>query len=131
MASVAVVGGSEETRLLLRGLLRLHGHQVVGEGAAFAEILPRDSAAEGPTTVVADVDLDDPETGRTLAAIRRARPSLRIVLLTPHRSARVEAKARELGLAGILRRPFAVRELMEAVEGRPGALPPSPTPRHP
>ncbi len=121
MAVVAIVGGSEETRLLLRGLLRLYRHRVVGEGPTFAAIPPGNAPDSRPTAVVADLDLDDPEAQEALARARRDHPSLRIVVLTSHRTPRIESKAHELGADSVIRRPFAVRELMEAVEAPPPA----------
>ncbi len=125
MATVAIVGGSEETRLLLRGLLRLFHHRVVGEGATVTAMRDRRSEPTLASVALVDFDLDAPETPRELDEMRRTYPGVRIVLLTTSRAAADEAKARALGIDGILRRPFAVHELMEVLEPV-AAEPPSP-----
>jgi DNA-binding NarL/FixJ family response regulator len=123
MTDVLVAGGSEETRLLLRGLLRLHHHRVIGDLASGSAtlIIPADAKA---LVVVVDADLQDPEWERAIAEARRQHPDLKIVLLTATRSTEVLAKARNLGVSAIVRRPFAVRELIDAVGP---AAPPPPT----
>ena len=115
MASVAIVGGTEETRLLLRGLLRLYRHRVVGEGPTFSTVRWT-AGADPPSAAVVDFDLDDAEAVAALRVAKREHPSMRVLLLTPSRTASVEARAREVGVDALVRRPFAVHELMEALE---------------
>jgi DNA-binding NarL/FixJ family response regulator len=128
MTDVLVAGGSEETRLLLRGLLRLHHHRVLGDLASGSATLTIPSDARGLVAVV-DADLQDPEWERAISEARQQHPDLRVVLLTATRSTEVLAKARTLGVAAIVRRPFAVRELIDAVG--PAAAPPSPPETNP
>jgi DNA-binding NarL/FixJ family response regulator len=125
MTDVLVAGGSEETRLLLRGLLRLHHHRVIGDLASGSATLTIPADAKALVAVV-DANLQDPEWERAIADARRQHPDLKIVLLTATRSTEVLAKARTLGVAAIVRRPFAVRELIEAVG--PATPPASPAP---
>jgi len=123
MTDVAIVGGSEETRLLLRGLVRLHHHRVVFEGPNPASLgeLP----AEPSTLVVlVDADLEAAEWSAAIAGALRESPSRRGVLIAPSRSARIEQRAKELGFASVLRRPFAVHELVEVLTTPPEATPP-------
>ncbi|MCI4350341.1 MAG: hypothetical protein L3K15_02355 [Thermoplasmata archaeon] len=123
MTDVLVAGGSEETRLLLRGLLRLHHHRVVGDlGSGTATLtIPPDSKE---LVVVVDADLQDPEWEKAIGDARRQHGNLKVVLLTATRSTEVLAKAKNLGVAAIVRRPFAVRELIDAVGPSP---PPAPS----
>ncbi|MCI4339842.1 MAG: hypothetical protein L3K06_03670 [Thermoplasmata archaeon] len=114
MADVAIVGGSEETRLLLRGLVRLHHHRVLSEGAgpeALSE-LPEEPAS---LVVLIDADIEKPEWAEPIRLALRDRPSRRAVLISPTRSPRIENRSKELGFATLLRRPFAVHELVEAI----------------
>ena len=115
MQHVAIAGGTDETRLLLRGLVRLHHHRVVAEGFGpeTLEELPKDSAA---TVVLIDADLDDARWAETVRRCAESRPGTRIVLLTASRSPQVEARARGLGVVALLHRPFAVHELVAVIE---------------
>lgn len=115
MANVIIVGGSEETRLLLRGLLRLYRHRVVADGPKF-EALGAIPAAESPSVAVVDLDLDDSQRAAEMARAMKAAPTLRVLLLTSERGARAEHRAKELGVERVVVRPFAVHDLMEAVE---------------
>lgn len=115
MKHVAIAGGTDETRLLLRGLVRLHHHRVVAEGfgpETLAEI-PKDG---GDPVVLIDADLEDAKWSEPVRQFTKAFPSARVVLLTASRSPQVESQARSLGVATLLHRPFAVHELVEAIE---------------
>ena len=119
MTNVIIVGGNDETSLLLRGLLRLHRQRVLGEGTT-PSYLARLPDGQGPEVLLLDVDLEDSEWFGAVRSVIGAHPGMRTILLTPTRSGRVEELARQAGVAHLLRRPFAVHELIEAVD--PGAL---------
>jgi hypothetical protein len=130
MADVAIIGGSEETRLLLRGLVRLHRHRVVFEGSGPVGL--RDLPAEPLGLVVLlDADVESAEWAEPIRRALRSFPGRRAILISPTRSPRIEGRAKELGFAVLLRRPFAVHELVEAISPPPvpaTSAPPAPTP---
>lgn len=115
MASVVIVGGSEESRLLLRGLLRLYRHRVVADGPRF-DALRSIPSGVAPSVAVVDLDIDDAQSAAEVAEAMKSIPSLHFLLLTSERSVRTEGRAKELGIERVVIRPFAVHDLMEAVE---------------
>lgn len=115
MASVVIVGGSEESRLLLRGLLRLYRHRVVADGPRF-DALRAIPSGVAPSVAVVDIDLEDAQSAAEMAQAMRSLPSLHFLLLTSERGVRTEGRAKELGIERVVIRPFAVHDLMEAVE---------------
>jgi DNA-binding NtrC family response regulator len=120
MANVVIAGGSDETRLLLRGLVRLHHHRVVAEGygpETLAQV-PKEVAA--PVFLI-DCDLEDPKWAQHLAGVADRHPQHRVILLTSDGSASFEAKVRAKGVDFLLRRPFAVQDLVEAIGPSPTA----------
>ena len=114
MANTAVVGGSREVRLLIKGLLRLHHHVVVAEGPTFDVLdgLPADSQ---PEVVVVDFDLEEPGRLEAIKVARKARAKVRFVLLTPGGGKPLRETGRAVGADAVIGRPFAVRDLIEAV----------------
>jgi CheY-like chemotaxis protein len=117
---VAIYSGNDEIRLLLRGLLKLHRFHVVREGGVPAALrdLPKDSSP----VVVLDADLDEMGWVEAIQVLRKERPELRVILLTATRSPRVEGQAKASGIDVVVRRPFPVHALLEAVQGG-GAVP--------
>lgn len=119
--SAVVVAGDEETRVLLRGLLRLHRVRVVGEADGSRgglELLRR----HHPRLLLADAVLADGSVQELVARGREADPGVRIVLLAP------AARAPPGNAADVvLLRPFRIRQLAEALQLGP-APPPGPVP---
>ena len=129
MKHVAIAGGSDETRLLLRGLVRLHHHKVLVEGAG-PEVFAKIPGEVADPVVLLDVDLEDPRWSDSVPKAVAKLPKARFVLITPSRSAQFEGRVRALGIAAVLHRPFAVHELVEIIEPTdsaaepPGSAPP-------
>ncbi|HZY70428.1 MAG TPA: hypothetical protein VFF67_05560 [Thermoplasmata archaeon] len=121
-----VVAGEEETRVLLRGLLRLHHVRVVGEAAGAtqgAELL----AAYHPKVLVADATLTEGDCGSLVETARRSEPSTWIVVITPDRRRPVPA----LGTTppdAILTRPFRIQEFADVLSTGAGAAAAAATP---
>jgi CheY-like chemotaxis protein len=122
LANVVIVGGSEEAQLILRGLLRLHQHRIVGTGLQGTAALEALRQATNPVLLL-DVDSKEPVWTEFVPEARKVNPTTRVVLLTPSRSTRLDGQARSLGVAALVRRPFAIQELLSAVE--PSAASPS------
>ncbi|MCI4344819.1 MAG: hypothetical protein L3J87_04260 [Thermoplasmata archaeon] len=108
-----VVAGDEETRVLLRGLLRLHHVQVLGEAAG-------STAGVGllrthhPNLLIADSSLAEGSCASLVAEARDAGPPIRVVVLTPDRRRGLP----EMGAKrpdAILTRPFRIREFAEVI----------------
>jgi DNA-binding NarL/FixJ family response regulator len=112
-STAVVVAGDEETRVLLRGLLRLHHVQVLGEAAG-------STAGVGllrthhPTLLVADASLAEGSCASLVAGARETGPAIRVVVLTPDRRRGLP----ELGAArpdAVLTRPFRIHEFAEVI----------------
>ncbi|MCI4325748.1 MAG: hypothetical protein L3K00_07735 [Thermoplasmata archaeon] len=112
-STALVAAGDEETRVLLRGLLRLHHIRVVGEaeGAHQAIELIRQTS---PTVVVSDVNLVDGTYTDLLEAARGSNPPPRVILVVP--GSRPHAASDGLLRPDvILQRPFRIRQFAEAL----------------
>lgn len=126
MASVVIVGASEPTRLLLKGLFRLHRHRVVGEAADLPHAEPLLRGPDIPLLVV-DTDLDDGGSSGPVHAFLASHPGLKALAISATRSPRLEAVAHAAGFSSVIYRPFAVHELMETI-GRLSPASPLPLP---
>jgi DNA-binding NtrC family response regulator len=117
-ASAVVVAGDEETRILLRGLLRLHHFRVDGEAEGATQCLEM-IKEHRPSLLVADVNLAEGSPGSLVSEARRVAPELRVILVAP--ASRPPAPAdHEKGPDVVLLRPFRIRQFAEAL------LPPDP-----
>ena len=113
-ATAIVVAGDEETRVLLRGLLRLHHFRVDGEaeGASHALELLRDHR---PHLLVADVNLAEGSSAALVADARAVVPNLRVILVAP--ASRPPAPASDAAHRPdvVLLRPFRIRQFAESL----------------
>lgn len=110
-----IVGGNDETRLLLRGLLRLHHYRVRGEAPSAEGLDPIDGHVDGRVLILV-ADGDNEEWPLELSTARDRQPGLLPLLVVPESSPNLELRARAAGCRGILNRPFAIRDLISAVE---------------
>ncbi|MCI4347077.1 MAG: hypothetical protein L3J97_00465 [Thermoplasmata archaeon] len=124
MANVVIVGGTEEAQLILRGLLRMHQHHITAASLSARTTLEPIRQASDPV-LLADADMTEPTWTEFVPEAQRANPALRVVLLTPSRSTRLDSQARSLGVAALVRRPFAIQELLNAVSPVGPAPPPA------
>jgi len=112
-SNAIVVAGDEETRVLLRGLLRLHHFRVDGEaeGASQAmELVQR----HHPGLLVVDINLTEGSPFSLLRDARDVLPNVRTILVAP--------ASRPPTMNGgtpppdvILLRPFRIRQFAEAL----------------
>jgi DNA-binding NarL/FixJ family response regulator len=113
-ATAIVVAGDEETRVLLRGLLRLHHFRVDGEaeGASHALELMRDHR---PALLVTDVNLAEGSAGALVADARAILPNLRVILVAPASRPPTPAPDAAHRPDVVLLRPFRIRQFAEAL----------------
>jgi len=113
-ASAVVVAGDEETRILLRGLLRMLQFRVDGEaeGVTTATELIR---VHRPSVLVVDAQLAEGSLTPLVSLARALVPNMRVVLVAP--------ASRPPGLSEdpaqrpdiVLLRPFRIRQFAEAL----------------
>jgi CheY-like chemotaxis protein len=118
-----VLGGSEDSRLLLRGLLRLHRHRVLLEGPTH-EGIERVPVSPDQKVLVLDAGTGKSDSSFSeLQAALQGRGDLSAIVILPSADPALEAKAREAGAKTILVRPFAIRDFIQAVDsvGTPSA----------
>lgn len=124
-APAIVIGGSEDTRLLLRGLLRLHRHRVLLEAPTREGL---DRLPPSPETKILVFDAG-PAKGDAwsseLVGILKGRTDLHALAILPSSDAALESRARQAGAKAILVRPFAIRDFIQAVD-TVGVAPASP-----
>lgn len=113
-STAIVVAGDEETRVLLRGLLRLHHFRVDGEaeGGSQALELLRDHR---PSLLVADVNLAEGNATSLVAAARALLPTLRVILVAPASRPPPTAADPAHGPDVVLLRPFRIRQFADAL----------------
>ena len=115
-APAIVLGGSEDTRLLLRGLLRLHRHRVLLE-APTREGVDRIPVSPEMKILVMDTGTDKGEAwAEALASVLHSRSDIHALVILPSSDPGLETRARQAGARATLVRPFAIRDFIEAVD---------------
>jgi DNA-binding response OmpR family regulator len=111
---VLVIEDNSQLRDLVRVALEGAGHEVV-TATHGAEGLARLNG-QAVDTVVTDLFMPEMDGIEVIAALRRRFPGVRIVAMSGRPGVDYLAVAKELGAARILRKPFAMDELVNAVE---------------
>jgi DNA-binding NarL/FixJ family response regulator len=128
-SSAVVVAGDEETRVLLRGLLRLHHFRVDGEaeGATQGLDLVREHR---PGLLVADVNLAEGSSTHLVAESRKEAPGMRVILVAPASRPPNPPSSPDAGPDVVLLRPFRIRQFAEALlpSASSAGTPPNPGP---
>ena len=123
-SSAIVVAGDEETRVLLRGLLRLHHYRVDGEAEGVTPAVEL-IGLHRPTLLVVDASLAEGSVGPLIGQARSLVPGLRVILVAPaSRPPNLSADMAQRPDA-LLLRPFRIRQFAEAlVPSGPGVTAP-------
>jgi DNA-binding NarL/FixJ family response regulator len=111
--NAVVVAGDEETRVLLRGLLRLHHFRVDGEaeGVSQAMELLRNHS---PALLVVDVNLAEGSPINLLREAKSLLPQVRTILVAPA-SRPPPTSSVDPAPDVVLLRPFRIRQFAEAL----------------
>jgi CheY-like chemotaxis protein len=125
-ASAIVVAGDEETRVLLRGLLRLHHHRVLGEAEGESPALEMVRTLH-PKILVADVNLAEGSFSDLLRESKKADPKLRVILVAPASRPHPPSPGGPSPDA-VLFRPFRIRQFAEALSVPVAVSPAPPSP---
>ncbi len=113
-SSAVVVAGDEETRVLLRGLLRLHHFRVDGEAEGATQCLEL-IREHRPGLLVADVNLAEGSPSSLVSEARRIAPELRVILVAPASRPPALTADHASGPDVVLLRPFRIRQFAEAL----------------
>ena len=109
-----VWGPNDDTRLLLRGLLRLNRHAVVYEARTLGdlELLPPSTQ---PRLLLVDVGADGGRWSDELARAVQLHSELRPLAILPAGRPDLEAQALRAGARAVLARPFAIQDFVRAL----------------
>ena len=110
---ILIADDDASIRLVLSQAFTRLGYQVRATGNA-ATLLKWVTEGEGDL-VVTDVRMPGATGLRILSHVRRAHPSVPVILITAFGSAELHAQARRLGAATLLDKPLSLRELLSVV----------------
>jgi CheY-like chemotaxis protein len=119
---ILVADDDEEMRDLLSSVLKADGFTVseAKDGQELLSMLVAKTAPDGsalaPDLVVTDVQMPGATGMRVLAHVRRAHPTVPVILITAFGSAELHAQAKRLGAATVLDKPFDLAVLRKLVQ---------------
>lgn len=107
-------GPDDDTRLLLRGLLRLHRYPVAYEARTIEELEQLPSSVQ-PRLLLVDVPVEAGHWSAELERALRVHIDLRPVVILPAGRPAAEAEAIRAGARAVLPRPFVIQEFVRAL----------------
>ena len=115
MASILIVDDEANIRRMLGGLLTAEGHHVrtAGDGADALAV----ATEEPPDVVLLDLALPDTDGLMVLEALRRARPSLPVVMMSGRATLTDAVRATKLGAFHFIEKPLTPEAVLLTVEG--------------
>ncbi len=113
-APAVLWGSNDDTRLLLRGLLRLYRFPVIYEARSLEDLEQLPTASE-PRLLLRDLEAKGGDWSGELASALRLHTELRAVVILPPGLPAAEAEALRAGAKAVLPRPFAIREFLRVV----------------
>jgi CheY-like chemotaxis protein len=119
---VVVADDDDDLRALVVATLRANDYEVIEarDGGELLEILERTTdASSRPDVIVTDVKMPLLSGLGVLSAMRRARLSIPVVVMTAYSHDSVRTVARRLGAVGVVHKPFDVDDLLTAVMNAP------------
>jgi len=119
-SNAIVVAGDEETRVLLRGLLRLHHFRVDGEAEGVTPAVEL-IGLHHPALLVVDASLAEGSVGPLIGQARGLVPRLRVIPVAPASRPPNLPPDPSQHPDALLLRPFRIRQFAEALV-RPGPV---------
>lgn len=111
---VLVVDDSPITRFLIKEMLEANGHLVVAEAENLAQTLAAYKTHK-PDVVTLDLSLVSEDGLSLLRALRRLDGRAQVLVISGNVQSEVQDEVRAAGAAGYLDKPFAEKDLIEAI----------------
>jgi DNA-binding NtrC family response regulator len=112
---VLVVDDELLIRWALREVLEAKGYDVTEAADALSARAALNDGAARPDAVVLDYRLPDSNDLSLLTAMRRATPSMPVIMMTAHGTAEMVKDALDLGAYRVVSKPFEVNQLADLV----------------
>lgn len=111
MATILIVDDDEGVRFTIEELLTDEGHEVMGLDDAVGAV----EQLDGVDVVVTDLSMPEMDGFELLAAIRKRRPAIPVILITAYGSERVAVQAIKAGAYDYVSKPFDNDDLLQCV----------------
>lgn len=115
MAKIMVVDNSSFMRSSLEYIVENAGHSVVGMAADGGEAVKLYKELK-PHIVLMDILMEGMDGIQALDAIRKDDPNVKVIMVTALGQENLQEKARGLGAAGYIRKPFEQDEIIKEIE---------------
>ncbi|MHA1227200.1 MAG: response regulator [Candidatus Hodarchaeales archaeon] len=116
MANVLIVDDSKYLRLMIRRILKRHGHNIIAEAGTGVEAIEQ-FKLHNPDIITMDVVMPKLNGLQAVKEIMAINPKARIVIVTALGHEPLIRQALKLGAKDFVIKPFKVEQLVQAVEG--------------
>ncbi len=116
MASILIVDDSKYLRLMIKKIVKRHGHEVVSECGDGKEAV-ENFKKFNPDLVTLDVVMPKQNGLLALKDIMTINPNARVVIVTALGHEPLIRQALKLGAKDFVIKPFKVEQLVQAIEG--------------
>jgi CheY-like chemotaxis protein len=118
---IVVVDDEPAIRRFISDSLRGAGYEVLAAGSGREALASIYEENRTPALLVTDIEMPGMNGVELAARVRADRPAIRVVLMTGREASAARAREREGLVEGVLLKPFALAELLDAVFDAIGA----------
>lgn len=115
MARILIADNASFMRSCLRYIIENAGHEVVGMARDGAEAIEQYDRLK-PDLVTLDILMDKMDGLTALGEITGKHPEAKVLMVTALGQDQTQAKARDLGCCGYIRKPFKLSEIVQELD---------------
>jgi two-component system chemotaxis response regulator CheY len=115
MAKILIVDNASFMRSSLKFIVENAGHSVVGMAENGGDAIKLYKELK-PDIVLMDILMEGMDGIQALESVRKDDPNARVIMVTALGQENLQEKARGLGAAGYIRKPFKQEEIVKEIE---------------
>ena len=114
MAKVLIADDSPSIRILLKDILEMGNHEIIGEAVDGAETIEK-FAELNPDVLLLDLAMPKKDGLNVLKELHPKNPKMKVIVITANGSNQVYQECMKYGAMGYIDKPFEIKEVLDQI----------------